>query len=401
MTRGSLAAFTAFALLGVSVAVHGQGLDADAFFAKGVQLHQAGDLVGAIEAYQAALEKDPERVDARSNLGAAYVRLGRYTEAIESYRAVLARVPDQAQVRFNLALALYKAAPVTEAAEELQRVVAQDPSNLRALLLLAECRQRLGDDADVIRLLSPHEKELGEDRLFAYIFGNALLRRNELARGRAYVDRLFKGGETAEAHLLLGVAQLRTGDSKAAVPEFERALVLGPDLPTAHSLLGRALMGVGRRDEAQAAFRRELETNPNDFDSNVYVGMYLKDIGQNDEAYEYLKRASRLRPQDPAALYALGALHLAAGRLPDAQAALEGVIAQVPSYRQAHVLLATVYYRNKDKQRGDEHRAIAEKLRSEEQAREPGAADDLGPAYRGEPPGAVAPPAEAAKKPKP
>jgi tetratricopeptide (TPR) repeat protein len=385
------------ALLATRTAAAQDGLSADALFAKGVALHQSGDLVGAIESYQAALEKDPARVDARSNLGAAYARMGRFTEAIEAYRAVLARIPDQTQVRFNLALALYKAAPVQEAAEELQKVVAQDPSNLNAVLLLADCRSRMGDDSAVIALLGPREKDFGDDRLFAYLLGNALLRRNELQRGQAYVDRLFRGGESGEAHLLMGVARLRSGDNKGALPELERAIALRPDLPTAHSLLGRALMGVGRRDEAVAAFRKELEKDPNDFDSNVYVGMSLKDAGQLDEADEYLKRAARLRPQDPASLYALGALHLAAGRVEEAQAALEAAVAQVPNYRQAHVLLATAYYRRKDKAKGDLHRDIAEKLRAEEQAKEPGAADDLGPAYRGDAPPAGPTPEPPAK----
>ena len=368
--------------------------ETDALFARGVLLHQGGDVVGAIEAYQGVLEKDPARVDARSNLGAAYARLGRYDEAIAQYREVLGRLPDQAQVRFNLALALYKGARIEEAARELETVLAQGPAHKSAVLLLADCRARLGNDAGVVSLLSPREEELGEDRLFAYLLGNALLRRNELLRGQKYVDRLFQGGDSAEARVLLGVAHLRRGDNQAALPELERARDLNPELPTVFSLLGRALMGLGRRDEAMAAFRKELERDPNDFDSNVYIGLFLKDAGQLDEAGAYLGRAARLRPRDPAALYALGALHLATGRLEEAEAALASVTEQVPGYRQAHVLLATVYYRKKDKESGDRHRDIAEKLRAEQQAKEPGAADDLGPAYRGEPPpSATTPPA--------
>jgi hypothetical protein len=49
------------------------------------------------------------------------------------------------------------------------------------------------------------------------------------------------------------------------------------------------------------------------------------------------------------------------------------VTAESPDYRQGHVLLATAYYRLKDKEKGDREQALAEKLRAAEQAQEPGA----------------------------
>ena len=42
------------------------------------------------------------------------------------------------------------------------------------------------------------------------------------------------------------------------------------------------------------------------------------------------------------------------------------------------MLLATAYYRLKNKEKGDREQAIAEKLRAEEQAREPGAGGRAG-----------------------
>jgi tetratricopeptide (TPR) repeat protein len=369
--------------------------DPDAQFAKGVQLHQGGDYLGAIEAYQAAIELDPSRIDARSNLGAAFVKLGRYEEGIKHYQAVLQRVPEQVQVRFNLALALYKSARISEAADELDRVVATDSANRSAVLLLADCRTQMGNDVAVVDLLGPRDQEFKDDKLYAYLLGNALIRRSELLRGQAYIDRLFRGGESAEAHLLMGVAHLRRSDFRAALPDLQRALELNAALAGVQSLLGRALMGMGRRDEAMVAFRRELDKNPNDFDANLYLGLFLKDDLKLDEAYAHLTRAERLRPQDTGVLYALGSAHLAAGRVDEAQKALETVTQKAPSYRQAHVLLATVYYRQKKKDLGDRERQTAETLRAAEQAREPGAVDELGPAYKGDAP---APPTGAAPK---
>ena len=371
-------------------------------FAKGVALHQSGDILGAVEAYQEVLAREPERIDARSNLGAVFVRLGRYEDAVREYRRALELGPGLATVRFNLALALYKSALLAEAARELEQVVAIDPKNTKALLLLADCELQAGNDPRVIELLSPLEGELGQDRLYCYLLGNALIRRNEFLRGQVFIDRLLSEGDTAPARLLMGVAQLRRQDAGRALPELERAAELDPKLPTVHSLLGRALMDLGRRPEAAAAFRLELQNNPNDFDSNLYLGLLLKDEAQLDEAYDHLKRANRLRPRDARVLYGLGNVHLAAGRVEEAESALEAVTVLSPDYMQAHVLLATVYYREKKKELGDEQKDIANRLRAERQSREPGASDTLGPAYKGEDlppePGAPAKDVKNAKK---
>jgi tetratricopeptide (TPR) repeat protein len=357
---------------------------AEESIARGVQLHQSGDILGAIEAYQDVLRKEPQRVDARSNLGAAYVRLGRYEDAVREYRRALEVQPEQAAVRFNLALALYKTGLIPEAARELEAALARDPGNKAALLLLADCRLQMGDEARVVALLEPHEADLGQDRLYCYLMGTALLRRNDLPRGQLFIDRLFREGDTATVRLLMAVAHLRRDDARSALVDLQRAVELDPTLPTVHGLHGRALMEVGQRAEAVEAFRREFANNPNDFDSNLYLGLLLKDDGELAEAADHLRRANRLRPEDPRVLYGLGGLHLAAGRVEEAVKALEAVVTSVPDYAKAHVLLATAYYRLKKTELGDREKATVARLLQEQQGREAGASDSLGPAYKGE-----------------
>jgi len=373
-------------LLAVSTAAQAPPvpMSAEELFAKGAALHQSGDILGAIEAYQDALGKEPNRIDARSNLGAAYARLGRYEDAGREYRRALEVDPENAAVRFNLALALYKTALVAEATQELEQVLVHDPKNKGAALLLADCQLQMGNDTRVVALLEPREVELGQDRLYSYLMGTALLRRNELERGQVFIDRLFREGDTAPARVLMAVAHLRRKDARAALADLERAVELDPKLPTVHSLHGRALMESGRRPEAAEAFRREVAVNPNDFDSNLYLGLLSRDEGKLDEALDHLRRASRLRAQDPRVLYGLGSTHLAAGRIDEAEKALVAVTAAAPDYAQAHVLLATVYYRQKKKEAGDRERDIAGRLERERQGRQAGASDELGPAYKGE-----------------
>src|SRR5512147_2195938 len=98
--------------------------DVNRAFARATQLHESGDIQRAIRGYQAILTCHPQRVDVRSNLGAAYSRLGRYEEAIEQYKQALALDKHNEAIRFNLALAYYKAAWFTEAASELSQFLA-------------------------------------------------------------------------------------------------------------------------------------------------------------------------------------------------------------------------------------------------------------------------------------
>jgi tetratricopeptide (TPR) repeat protein len=342
----------------------------DEAFAKGVALHQAGDVIGAIDAYEQALKLTPWRLDARSNLGAAYARLGRFDAAIEQYRKALETDPGQVAIRFNLGLSLYKTGLAEEAAAEFQQVLDRDPSQRGALVLLADCELQMGRDARVVELLSPFEAEMGEDRLYNYLLGTALLRTNDVRRGQAAIDRLFRGGESAEGHLLLGIQHMRRVDSREAVPELQRAAEMKPDLPTVHSLLGIAHMNAGDRPAAMAAFRRELRSNPNDFQANVRLGLLLRDENRLDEAFDYLGRAARLRPKDPDVLYGMARIQLGRDDTAAALATLEELVAAAPAFEGGHVLLATVYYRSGRREDGDRERAVVEKLKAERKEKE-------------------------------
>src|SRR5215467_4134102 len=107
--------------------VRAQSTDVDSEFANAIRLHQAGDIDGAVRAYQQILAKQPNRADVRSNLGAAYSRLGRYQDAIDQYKRALTLDSHNDLIRFNLALAYYKAAWFAEAAHELTTYIAALP----------------------------------------------------------------------------------------------------------------------------------------------------------------------------------------------------------------------------------------------------------------------------------
>lgn len=351
---------------------------------RAVTAHQKGDLDAAIEGYKIFLQAEPQRADVRSNLGAAYARLGSYQAAIEQYRQALEMEPKNTAYRFNLALAYYKSARLSDAVSEFSEVLELQPDHRNALILLADCHFQMGENKKVIELLSPLESEYRDDLAWIYLLGTALIREGRLERGQVLVDRILRQGDSAEAHLMMGTARLMASDFPGALKEFEQAVALNPQLPSVHSLYGRTVMTTGDPEKAKKAFRKELEINPNDYQANLFLGVLLKKEQQYEQAQPYLKHTLLVRPGSLEVKYQLGSLYVATSDLAEAQRVLEEVVEEAPDFIEAHVSLATVYYRLKRKQDGDRHRAIVEKLTAERQSRAPGADEELGPAYRGE-----------------
>ena len=343
-------------------------------FERATQLHQSGDLQGAVRGYLAILATNPARVDVRSNLGAAYSALGRYEDAIQEYKRALVIDSGNYAVRFNLALAYYKAAWFTEAAAELEKFIAavpDTPQTANAQLVLADCQVRLGEYKKVIEALSPLADADSSNRTLAYLLGSALIGDGQLDKGQAIIDRLFRHEDSAEAHLLMASILLLADDAQSALKEAQRALELNPKLPSVQAWYGRVLMRLGDTEKAKTAFKSELASNANDFDSNLYLGVLLRQDKQLEEARSYLQRAIQLRPREQYARYHLAAVYAAAGKPSDALPLLEGVLKEHTDFVEARVLLASVYYRLNRKEDGDREKAIIQKSNAEQQAKPP------------------------------
>ena len=345
----------------------------DALLRRAIDLQQAGDIQGAIAGYRAYLKQAPKSVMALSNLGAALSKAGLYEEAIGEYKQALELEPANPPVRVNLALAYYKTAQLSAAAQELTKVVTQQPSNRQAIFLLADCDLRLGDNKKVIALLEPLEKESPNDMALAYMLGTALIRDNQPGRGQLIVNRVLRQGDSAEARLLLGTTKMNAQEFAEALADLKKAVELNPRLPDVYSYYGLALLATGDMAAAADAFRNELESNPNDFVSNLQMGVVMKQDQRYEEARSFFDKALRARPGDPGVRYQMATLDLIAGTLDEARARLEQLIKETPDFVEAHVSLATVYYRLKRKADGDLERELVLKLNAKSQAAQPGA----------------------------
>jgi tetratricopeptide (TPR) repeat protein len=354
---------------------HAWAQDTQAFerlFARAMELHQAGDILGAVDTYKAALAILPDRADALSNLGAAYVKLGQYDDAVAQYEAALKADPMSNPVRLNLALAYYKSARPNLAIPQLKRVVASAPDARNAYLLLADCYLQTGQEQELLSLLKPREQMFGNDQAYAFLLGTALLQTGDTVEGQKYVERVFGAGESAEAHLLMGVAHLGQHDYPAAKTELQRAIEMNPRLATAHSLYGRSLLALGEQAAAERAFGEELALNINDFEANLQLGNMRKSAQKFEDASTYLERATTIRPTDLTARKLLASLRLQTGQVEEAARMLEAIVKEAPDVVEVHVQLATAYNRLKKKDEALREREIVDRLNAEAQAKQRG-----------------------------
>jgi tetratricopeptide (TPR) repeat protein len=339
---------------------------------KAVAAQKSGQLEEAVRIYHTLLDKFPDIAEIRSNLGAALAGEGRYSEAVTEYKRALELKPDPT-VRLNLALAYYKTEQLPLAVDTLKKAREEAPANQQVLTVLADCYLRLGRNKEVIDLLSPVQKADPENPTFNYLLGTALVRDGQAANGQVIIDKILKNGDSAEALLLMGITKFMVKDFAGALADFQKAIDLNPELPDLYAYYGLALLTTGDQAGAKKAFEQELRRDPNNFDANLRLGVLFRQDHADDEALKFLQHALQIRPGDFGVRYQIACVELAKQELEPARRDLEALVREAPEFTEAHVTLATVYFREKKKAEGDRERAIVLKLNAERQAQEPGA----------------------------
>ncbi len=132
--------------------------NAVAYFERGLRLESRGDEGGAEEAYQRALEIDPEMADAYINRGRLAHKRGDVDEASRLYRRALALTPDDPVVHYNLALALEDKDRVSAAVSHYLRALELDPDFADAHFNLARLLESSGHRSQALKHLVAYKR---------------------------------------------------------------------------------------------------------------------------------------------------------------------------------------------------------------------------------------------------
>jgi cytochrome c-type biogenesis protein CcmH/NrfG len=264
---------------------------------------------------------------------------GKTQEAEKRLRDALAQSPNSAELYAQLGILYHQLKRHAEAIEHLGRAVQLDEGNAEYAMGLADAlltARRFGVAAEFLTAVKPRFQKLP-----AYQYN-------------------------------LGLAYYGARNFAASLEHFRQALKLAPDLDLARYFEGNCLAATGDLEGAQQSYRAALARNPEQPDYLFALAKILSLSGpeHDPETIALLEKALALKPSHtPSQLY-LALAFERSGRLGEARDLLEGVARDFPDQIEPHAALARIYYRLKQRDKGDEASRIVRKLREAQSPRQ-------------------------------
>jgi tetratricopeptide (TPR) repeat protein len=197
----------------------------EVFFALGGAKLGAGDLEGAVAAYQGCLARSAPEAGLCNNLGTALLKLGRFDEAIAALTKALELRPGYVRALVNLGKALREIGRMDDAIVHLRQALMLEPDYAPALINLGDVEAARGDLVAAEGLLE---------------------RATLLAPARP------------EAWTALGIVRWQAGRPTQALQALWTAVSLAPQQADAHMNLAAALYGTGHWKAAWTHFEYRL-----------------------------------------------------------------------------------------------------------------------------------------------
>ena len=236
-----------------------------------------------------------------------HLRFHRYPEAIEAFQEALQRDPDHLDSRIGLIDALIKSHRPEEAEPALQGVLKLRPDDPRVLTLAAESALELGRNEEAAHFLE-RSLSIDPDRLAALILHARLqFRRGHHRQALSEAERAcaLEPSDVTALNLLSSI-QSGLGMKEQAVRTLNRRIQ------------------ADQQHEQMEVLVREILNRPNDLELRCRLGRTAEAAGMKPLAIQCYQAALSLKPDYQPALQGLIALGVPRSQLPPAIASASG-----------------------------------------------------------------------------
>jgi tetratricopeptide (TPR) repeat protein len=222
-----------------------------------------GNFVAAANQFQSAAHVDPSE----SNLfdwGGELLLHRTLDPAVEVFRQATDRYPQSPRLMVGLGMAYYARGNYDDAVKAFLRGADLDPNDARCYRFLSRAYDSSPSQAaEVIERFRRYAELQPNNGLALYYYAMSLWkgkRAQDPEFDPKQIDSLLRRAIAAdpklpEANLQLGNLNADQGKFADAIPEYQRALELNPDLADARYRLGQAYVRSGQKDKAQEQFQ--------------------------------------------------------------------------------------------------------------------------------------------------
>ena len=350
-----------------------------ASFNKGQELHEKGDLDGAVKAYAEAIKLIPEFPEAEFQLATAYKHLGKYDLAERSFRRAVELREDWSLALAGLGAFLVDKDKLTEAEPLLKKAIELDEQNFPAFSALAELKiQANASPAELRGLLSKItilsskakppvsiwvargslERVLGDTKSAKQSFARTLEAEpgNRFAMTELALIALAEGDSTTASELVKKLEAKWPGDKSIIILKARSLLAEGRNAE-ADTLLSSVaepnnevkelrskIAAVSSTDKA--ALEKQAAEDP----QNVTAIARLCSIYRVENpvrALAFCRRASELEPENLRHAIGFGAALVQAKEYPNAVLLLRKLLTIAPDNSTIRANLATALFQSK------------------------------------------------------
>jgi len=224
---------------------------------------KAGNYVAAVNEFEKAAHMDPSE----SNLfdwGSELLVHQTLNPAVEVFSQGVKRYPNSPRLAVGLGLALYTRGSYDNAVRALLRGIDLDPKDARAYYFLSKAYDHSPSQAgDVVERFRRFADLQPRDAQATFYYAMSLWKGRPSETTSSSLDEvesllrraLALDPSSSEAHLQLANLYSQRRDYARAIPEYQEAVKLAPNLADAHFRLGQAYVHQGKKDLGEKEFQ--------------------------------------------------------------------------------------------------------------------------------------------------
>ncbi|MCG8652793.1 MAG: sulfotransferase [Pirellulales bacterium] len=311
----------------------------------GVILLAQGDLGGAKECFESAVERSPELAEAHRNLGLVCRNLGWEDLAVGHYENALRQDPHDTQATLELASLAENRQDWWTAESLIRQAMSRQPAaeqQIRLATFLGRMWNGQRHWQQVIDWLFPFADAPTANGPLWLQLGMALGQAGRHQDAFGYLARAAtEDPESFASHLNLSASLLALGKTQESFQHATIAHELSPGVSSTRQL-ARVLQSLGDVKKACALVQSQLETVPEDVELMEQLAGLEHERGNLDTAIDLLRRALDIAPARRQTLFKLANLCEQSERVDRVVEACVSVLRTNPDAVAAHLLLGLV-----------------------------------------------------------